>query len=589
MVYHLNFRCCAHLDADAVHQDATDEELIIALKSTPEISSPGDARVINHLFESSQKIRGLILNSNAEIARRQQSVFDSFSIDFNNLVARQTKCHYYISKISSHLAQEDSMRSFGANSIDSTVKLNVGGKEFNIMRSTAMVENYDLNILFILLSDRWGSRTPIDVIGRVFLNIDPTWIEHVLNSLHEESMSKPVIAEENRTGFDAVISYYNLSYLLHGSKLLLPEISSIGCMNLPSYADFLYSFLLPELSYTPHSQTIKLSLIYRGTRDGFQPANFHACCDGKFNTICIIESESGHVFGGYAEGAWQKSGNDLQNKKSFLYSLKGLGSHQKFPRQYSERQPNVGNLDDYLFFFGVDLTVAAKGKTVSRLGTMYSNNNSATNLSLAGTDTFVVHEIEVYQIMDQPILDSTELISDQGESLSESTEDSYESWINMGSARSKEIVKELRTMTKKVDEEERKLLIECLWMEHMSVAVHERNVKEGMLADWQNMVDDALSHLQNNVETLDLILESMDRLDISDSSENEEIKCSPDQHDVEDEVISFDINGTIIAVLKSTLVRHSPGSVFELGISGAWIRDAESGHISLVGYCTVLN
>jgi hypothetical protein len=57
---------------------------------------------------------------------------------------------------------------------------------------------------------------------------------------------------------------------------------------------------------------------------------------------------------------------------------------------------------------------------------------------------------------------------------------------------------------------------------------------------------------------------------------------------VDDEVVSYNVGGTIIAVLRSTLVRQAPNSVFASRFSGRWSEqdndDMEDGYINLVRY-----
>jgi hypothetical protein len=47
--------------------------------------------------------------------------------------------------------------------------------------------------------------------------------------------------------------------------------------------------------------TLKWNLIYRASQDGFEAANFHSKCDNKPNTLVIIKSENGNIFGGYTD------------------------------------------------------------------------------------------------------------------------------------------------------------------------------------------------------------------------------------------------------------------------------------------------
>jgi len=44
----------------------------------------------------------------------------------------------------------------------------------------------------------------------------------------------------------------------------------------------------------------KWGILYKATRDGFKPANFHKRCDGKSPSLVVIKSGE-NIFGGYAD------------------------------------------------------------------------------------------------------------------------------------------------------------------------------------------------------------------------------------------------------------------------------------------------
>lgn len=50
-------------------------------------------------------------------------------------------------------------------------------------------------------------------------------------------------------------------------------------------------------------------LLFRASKDGYTPKDFHDKCDGKENTVCFVETEFGHVAGGYVELAWSVGGD----------------------------------------------------------------------------------------------------------------------------------------------------------------------------------------------------------------------------------------------------------------------------------------
>jgi hypothetical protein len=76
-----------------------------------------------------------------------------------------------------------------------------------------------------------------------------------------------------------------------------------------------------ELCEFPSSKKWKLQ--YRATRDGFTGENFHSKCDGIANTLTIIKSEHGNIFGGFIEKAWKSSspGQYVADPNAFVFSL----------------------------------------------------------------------------------------------------------------------------------------------------------------------------------------------------------------------------------------------------------------------------
>ena len=64
-------------------------------------------------------------------------------------------------------------------------------------------------------------------------------------------------------------------------------------------------------------------LLYRASCDGWSARKFHSKCDGYSNTLVIVKTGKGFVFGGYSDQSWK--GNDGEYKSSmssFLFSVK---------------------------------------------------------------------------------------------------------------------------------------------------------------------------------------------------------------------------------------------------------------------------
>ena len=97
---------------------------------------------------------------------------------------------------------------------------------------------------------------------------------------------------------------------------------------------------LPGPHYTPKGQA--WTLIYRGSRDGWQASDFHAACDGKGPTLVLVLGAAGDdgrefVAGGYAAASWTSpsSGQYVADPESarsvgrgsFLFSLVDAAGH----------------------------------------------------------------------------------------------------------------------------------------------------------------------------------------------------------------------------------------------------------------------
>ena len=64
----------------------------------------------------------------------------------------------------------------------------------------------------------------------------------------------------------------------------------------------------------------KLENIYKGSRDGFRPKDFHQKCDRQGPTLTIARTkDKKHVFGGYTSIEWSENGNLIQDDSAFLF------------------------------------------------------------------------------------------------------------------------------------------------------------------------------------------------------------------------------------------------------------------------------
>jgi len=68
-------------------------------------------------------------------------------------------------------------------------------------------------------------------------------------------------------------------------------------------------------------QTKSLSLLWRGTRDGFAASTFHSLCNNKGSTLTVFKATSGYIAGGYASVSWTSYGSYVVDSNAFLFTL----------------------------------------------------------------------------------------------------------------------------------------------------------------------------------------------------------------------------------------------------------------------------
>jgi hypothetical protein len=162
----------------------------------------------------------------------------------------------------------------------------------------------------------------------------------------------------------------------------------------------------------------KFSLLWRGSRDGFQGKEFHRRCDGHANTLTVILDTDGNIFGGFTpveweSRVWNRKGGDRNNcrkaddsQKSFLFTLKN--PHNIPARRFglkAERKHEAIYCSSGMGPCFRDITVSdncnASTCRSTCPGYTYTNDTGLhANRVLTGSREFQVKEIEVFQIRD---------------------------------------------------------------------------------------------------------------------------------------------------------------------------------------------
>jgi hypothetical protein len=156
------------------------------------------------------------------------------------------------------------------------------------------------------------------------------------------------------------------------------------------------------------SSSDKWSLLYRGTRDGFDLDDFHSRCDLHSNTLTILKAkESDFIFGGYTTVSWDRSNEWKSDPNAFLFSLTNKDKEPVKMKIKPKRYHNAIHCDPkWGPIFGQDILIAnnanARMDSCSSLGFSYKHpryefGTDEARTFLAGSRDFQLDEIEVYE------------------------------------------------------------------------------------------------------------------------------------------------------------------------------------------------
>ncbi len=208
----------------------------------------------------------------------------------------------------------------------------------------------------------------------------------------------------NKTNSLVSCSTTNIEALF--DRLTLTEFSSSDPFNeseILTTIDLKYD--LNKLCEFSLDQTWKL--LYRGSRDGFKPYNFHKKCDNYGHTLTVFKvSNSPFIFGGFATVSWDSSNTHKSDQESFIFSLE---NQENFPLKLKPNSKIFGyevscfELDGPSF--GIDdISYSGYGHRicVTEVGTTFSHPNlqhlrrDQIQSYLGGSKMFNISEVEVF-------------------------------------------------------------------------------------------------------------------------------------------------------------------------------------------------
>ena len=137
-------------------------------------------------------------------------------------------------------------------------------------------------------------------------------------------------------------------------------------------------------------------------------ADFHRKCDNIRNTLTIIKSSNGNIFGGYTDIAWDSNNVWRSDQNAFLFSLVNK-NNKPFKAKISSNGQNAiycKGIYGPTFGTGHDILISSNSNTnsssFSNFGKTYKHpdyqlGSTEAQSILAGAYNFQTVEIEIYK------------------------------------------------------------------------------------------------------------------------------------------------------------------------------------------------
>ena len=204
----------------------------------------------------------------------------------------------------------------------------------------------------------------------------------------------------------------NINILFNENKLLKEEINKIKfiideLIIIPEYESKIINkkekiiFILKEIEKAIGSFN-NIKLIYRATRDGDSIENFHSKCDNIRNTLMIVETTTGYIFGGFTSVGWNNNkGKCIYDNKAFCFSLNLnkiyniINPNCALYNQSGNGSPSFG-FSPYIFLL-YNKFLSSNSNLVEKM-VQYKGESHPCEIN-GGNRVFQVKELEVFQII----------------------------------------------------------------------------------------------------------------------------------------------------------------------------------------------
>jgi len=271
-----------------------------------------------------------------------------------------------------------------------TVELNIGGTRFTTSLETLRSTPSFFSVMF---SGNWELKATSN--GDFFIDRDGVHFRYILNFLRNKEIVIPG-DEFLRRELLKEAQFYCLDDMI--KELSTPTTFFVGGSLLSSE----HQKKLNEWYGNPNQQW---TLLYKGSANGFQAANFHSLCNSKGPTISVMKSTSNHLFGGYSPIAWTSRNNYVYDQHTFIFTL--TNPHGLPPTKYSNTGPSHSNAYSIYdnasygptFGGGHDIMISGAANSTncsSNFPHSFQDISGLGSKTFAGGNAFLLSDIEVF-------------------------------------------------------------------------------------------------------------------------------------------------------------------------------------------------
>ena len=292
------------------------------------------------------------------------------------------------------------------------IKFNVGGQIFSTLKSTLIkkikkpgsFDYYPANLLSDIVTNKVNLR--LDEQDAVFIDRDPKYFVYILNYIRTATSTNNVNAigcsDEDKIELIKEAEYFKLDGL---KDLLVSSLKNSSLINILDSTILSFDQMNSLMKLCNFPLTSKWRLLYRASRDSFISYKFHAKCDGKRNTLTVIKSSNGNIFGGYTEVAWSQNEHFGHDENAFIFSLVNKDNRPILMKCTNPENAIFCRKGRGPTFGTSDILISNRSNTnersVSNLGwaykhPIYARSSTEAREFLAGSNQFKTLEVEVF-------------------------------------------------------------------------------------------------------------------------------------------------------------------------------------------------